>query len=140
MSTILSFIASFCIISVTLGALYMLCPEGTLGKSVKYIFVLIMMCAVLALIKGVGDINFNPVKNEYDIDLDGTKGLGARLTFSRALENAGIEFSKITVCTDKSEDGSIIISEVIVYSPENEDKITEIIGNPSEYEVTVVNE
>lgn len=140
MNSILSFIVSFCIISVILGALYILCPEGTMQKSVKYIFFLLLITSSLALIKGIGDINWSPIKQQYDTQSEETAAFGAELTFKQALQNAGIEFSKITVCTDKSEDGSILINEVIVYSNETEEKITEIIGNEAEYEVTVINE
>lgn len=140
MNSILAFIVSFCIISVTLGALYILCPEGSMQKSVKYIFVLLLICACLPLIKGFEDINFNSSRQTYELETRKTAALGARLTYEQALKSAGIEFSKITVCTDKSEGGSIIISEVIVYSGEQEEKIKKIIGNEGEYEVTVINE
>ena len=140
MSTILSFIASFSVISVTLGALYMLCPEGTLQKSVKYVFVLLLLCSMIALITGMKKVSFDFEAPQYRYQPENAQAIGMKLNFERALKNEGIEFSKITVCTDKSKDGSIIISEVIVYSSETEEKILNTIGNPTEYEVTVINE
>ena len=140
MSTILSFIASFSVISVTLGALYMLCPEGTLQKSVKYVFVLLLLCSMIALITGMKKVSFDFHMPQYRYQPENAQAIGIKLNFERALKNEGIEFSKITVCTDKSKDGSIIISEVIVYSSETEEKILNTIGNPKEYEVTVINE
>ncbi|MBO5021515.1 MAG: hypothetical protein J6J13_05695 [Clostridia bacterium] len=140
MNSILSFIISFCVITVILGTLYILCPKGALEKSVKYIFVLLLVSSLAALIKYVGNIEFNPIKQQNTYSSDQMSVLGARLTFEQALKNAQIDFSKITVCTDKTEDGSIIISEVIVYSAHPHEDIIKIIGNDSEYEVTVVNE
>lgn len=140
MSGVSSFIASFCIISLTIGALYMLCPKGTMEKGLRHIFVLIILCATLTLIKGIGNVDFNPLKEGYEYDQQQISVLGARLTFEEALRNSHINFTKITVCTDKATDGSIIINEVIVYSTEDSEKIKATIGNQEEYEVTVINE
>lgn len=140
MNLILSFIASFCIISIVLGALYILCPKGTMQKSVKYIFVLLLISSSLSLIKGVDNIDFGMAKHSYTLQNNDAALLGAELTFKEALRAADINFSKITVCTDKSENGSILISEVIVYSEEPCEKILKAIGNEKEYEVTVINE
>ena len=139
MNSILSFIVSFCIISVVLGALYILCPKGTMQKSVRYIFVLLLITSCLALIKGIGGIDFSLKKHTYAPQNDDAFHYFAELTFKEALKNAKVEFSKITVCTDKSENGSILISEVIVFSEEPQDKILKAIGS-EEYEVTVINE
>lgn len=118
----------------------MLCPKGVLDKSVRYIFILTLMCAILALIRGVGNINFNPIQNEIVLNESDINAIGARLTFEQALKNNSIEFSKITVCTDKLQDNSIIINKVVVYSQEAREKILEVFGNPQEYEVIVINE
>ena len=56
------------------------------------------------------------------------------------MKNAGIEFTKITVCTDKSDGGSIIISKVTVFSGQSAAEIKCALGVVAEnYEVEVVN-
>ena len=56
------------------------------------------------------------------------------------LKTNNITFSKIDFLTDKNESGSIIITKVFIYTSCSKEKIEEIIGNSSEYEVEVIDE
>lgn len=141
MNEFATFLISFCSVSVLIGGLYMLCPKGTMNSSVKYILCLIFLCCILHPIINIKntdiDVKFSDFKPEISED---AAELSVRLVFAEALKNADIEFSKITVCTDKNDDGSIIINEVIVYSSFPPETVIEVLGNSDEYEVKVINE
>lgn len=126
-----------------IGALHMICPDGVMGKSVKYILSLIFIAAVIA------SASFSIKNFDWDIDYgipaaesgDSMQVAAAEYVYAAALKSAGINFSEITVCTDKSDSGSIIISKVIIYSDCESAKIKEALGAVAEnYEVEIINE
>lgn len=138
-----TFITAFCTGCLLIGALHLLCPDGAMQKPVKYVLSLVFMLTVIAAASiTVKNAKFDtgaftPTETAGE-ELDTA---AAEYVYAHALESAGINFSKITVCTDKSEDGSIIISKVIVYSDCEKWKITEALGVVAEnYEVEVINE
>lgn len=63
----------------------------------------------------------------------------AQTVFEKVLTDQDINFRKISVDTNKTADGSIVISRVTVYSDESSQKITSAIGSDS-YEVLIINE
>lgn len=138
-----TFITAFCTGCILIGALYLLCPDGSMQKPVKYVLSLVFMLTVIAAASvTVKNAKFDaeafspPETATAELDT-----AAAEYVYAHTLESAGINFSKITVCTDKSEDGSIIISKVIVYSDCEERKIKEALGVVAEnYEVEVINE
>lgn len=126
-----------------IGAFYMLCPDGSMGKSVRYILSLCFIVSVLAATSfNIGDIKINTDYSLPDIvTQESMQTAAAEYTYAAALEKAGINFRKITVCTDKTESGSIIISRVIVYSDCEAAKIREALGAVAEnYKVEIINE
>ena len=62
----------------------------------------------------------------------------AEQIFSRALESRNIDFTKIRVITDKTDDGGISIIKVIVYSSAPSEEILKVISS-DDYEVNVIN-
>ncbi len=141
MKAIASFITAFCIGCVTLGGLYMLCPEGKFQKAVKYTFSLCFLCLLISSFGSIGNLNFEiNFKGENEFISAGAAAESARIVFERALINSKINFRKITVLTDKKDDGSIFISKVTVVSSENRDKILSIISADGSFEVEVINE
>ena len=61
--------------------------------------------------------------------------------YVKVLKSAEINFSEITVCTDKTEDGGIVISKLIIYSDCAEERIRGALGAAAEnIEVEIVNE
>lgn len=141
MDGLTSFIVNFCVSSVLLGFLYFLCPTGGIKNSVKYIF---CMCFVCCVIGGVTNINppdftvFEQNKSD-EILTEQNAATTAQLIFCEALSRQGINFRKITVDTNKLNDGSIVINKVTVYTSESEKRIVSVIGSDG-YEVSVVNE
>ncbi|MBQ3816709.1 MAG: hypothetical protein II802_00365, partial [Clostridia bacterium] len=65
----------------------------------------------------------------------------AKLSIETVLKNNNINFSEITVCTDKSESGSIIITKVIIYSDSDKQDILNLFESTyKNYEVEIINE
>lgn len=141
MSGFSSFILAFCTMCVVMGGIYILCPTGSMSRSVKFALSLSFVCCLISGIINldipeIGDFSLqsNTYKNEE------MSAAATRLIFEDALTRGGINFSKIEVCTDKLADGSISITEVVVYSPDPPQKIEELIGDSDVYKVRVVNE
>lgn len=143
MNFLSAFATAFCASCVFIGALYMLCPDGAMNRSIKYIFalvfILLVVSAALPFSKGI-DIDFEEFSQE-NIQTDELDGYTAWYTYALALEKAGIDFKEIEVCTDKTEEGGIYISKVIIYSECERSKILKALG--MEYgniEVEIINE
>lgn len=143
MSSISSAICGFCAACVFIGALFMLCPDGALSKSVKYTLSLVFLLAVISA-AGIGVKNFDAdfFKTEQtDISTEQLTELNIRLVFEETLRKNGINFEEISVFTDKLETGGISITKVIIRSDCEKEKIFEVLGNVSNsVEVEVINE
>lgn len=142
MSYFTSFITSICAACIMIGALHMICPDGAMGKSVKYILSLIFIVSVIAAAFNIRNFDWNTDYTVPEIQSDESlQSASARYVYAAALKSAGINFREITVCTDKSESGSIIISKVIIYSDCDAAKIRVALGAAAEnLEVEIINE
>ena len=140
MSAISSFIAAFCVGCVALGGLYLICPKGAFEKSVKYVFCLCLVCCVISCFSGIGNISFKISTDETQSVSAGAAAEASRMVFERALEKSGINFSKLTVLTDKADDGSIIIIKVTVVTTESAENVKSVISGNGSYEVEVIND
>lgn len=141
MSGLSSFILAFCTMCVVMGGIYMLCPTGSVSRSVKFALSLSFVCCLLS---GIINLDF-PETGDFslqtDIRTNDEMSVSAlRLIFEDTLTRGGINFSKIDVCTDKLDNGSISITEVVVYSSDPPQKIEELIAGSDVYKVRVVNE
>ncbi len=143
MSGFMQAITAFCAACVFIGALYIICPEGEMNKSVKY---LLSLCFLISIIAAAGvtikrlDIQV-ALPEQKVLQAEDMEIYTAEFVYKYALEKAGINFSKITVCTDKTEDGSIVISKVIIYSDCEKEKILLALGQAAEnFEVEIINE
>ena len=142
MSGISNFILSFCTVSVCIGALFILTPKGNLSKSVKYIFSLAFICCLIPCISLFKGFTVN-TDTSYIFKEDNTSSLVKTVitqSFEEALTKSGINFSKIYVLTDKTEDDSIIINEVIIFSDESIEKIKTVLGDMKDIKVSVISE
>ena len=130
MSYLTSFITSFCASCVFIGALYMLSPDGSMEKSVKYILNLVFILSVVSAAAFInkGEVAEMPDFTPYQTETEVLDQATARFVFETALKTAGIEFSKITVITNKTENGSISISKVIICSSSQKEKILAALG------------
>ena len=136
-----SFVISFCSSCILLGFLYMLCPSGSMSQPVKYIFCLCFVCCVADAVFSVPNPDFSYFEgnNQSEILTEQNTSVTAGAVFCEALRQQDINFRKITVDTNKLNDGSIIISKVTVYSGDDASKIMQAIGSDS-YEVVIINE
>lgn len=141
MSNLSSFMISFCSSCILLGFLYMLCPDGSMSKSVKYVFCLCFLCCVLSTVIGMPKIDLGDFSqtSKSDTVTEQSAATTAQLIFTEALTRSNINFAKIEIDTNKLSDGSITISRVTVYSTVPADQIIAAIGSDS-YEVCVINE
>ena len=121
----------------------MICPDGAVSKSVKYVlslvFILTVITACSVTVKQT-DISFDDF-SQYEIDNTPSLVLAAKQVYSLALKNADINFKEITVCTNKASDGSIVINKIIIYSDSEKEKILKALSQVAEnYEVEIINE
>lgn len=139
MNSFRAFVTAFCAATVFAGGVELLCPKGRMSKTVRYaLSVFMLFCIVSAAMLFTGT-KIKPDIPTVNIEKNDMSAVAARQTFAEALRREGIDFSEITVCTDKSDDGSISITEVTVYTSVSEERINEIIGS-DDYDVRVIYE
>lgn len=138
-----SFVTAISAAGICLGGLYIICPTGKISKTVKYVF---SLCFLLIIITTAGvtvknsDFDF-PQFTQNEIDSDAAQLAAARYVYENALYAAGIEFSEIRIFTDKSQDGSINITKILIYTKAESKKVREALGQAAEnFEVEVINE
>lgn len=143
MSYLTEIVAAFCVVCVFIGALFMLCPEGKLSKSVKYVLSLVFLVSVMS-VAGMGrgkinfDFNFNQPVNLQTEQID---NLNLRLGVEELLRKNGINFEEIEVFTDKLENGGISINKVIIRSDCEKEKIFAALADIKDLiEVEVIDE
>ncbi len=141
MGEINSFIISFCVSSILLGFLYMLCPGGNMSASVKYIFCLCFVCCVVGTAVSIPSPDFSVFDKNQSAEILTEQNIAttAQSIFGEALRQENINFRKIAVDTNKLENGSIIISKITVYTTESQQRVSEVLDSDS-YEVVVINE
>lgn len=141
MSGINAFITSFCTSCILLGFLYLLCPAGNMSSSVKYIFCLCFVCCVVSNVIAIPKPDFTVFDKNRNIEIltEQNTAVTAQTVFAEALLSENVKFRKITVNTNKLNDGSIIINKVTVYTDEPPQRVIEVIGS-NDYEVDVINE
>lgn len=142
MNYILSFFAAFCAASVFIGGLFMLCPEGTMTKPVKYILSLVFLLTVISA-AGI-TVRNSDFKFEFtspQIESDELEVNSAKFVYGYTLKKAGINYSDIEIFTTKTENGSISINKVIIYSEHTKEAVLEALGEAAKnIEVEIVNE
>ncbi len=136
-------VVAFCASSVFIGVLYLLCPDGVMSKSVKYILGLCFLVTVIAaagITVKTNDFRFNefefPNETAQNIEIE-----TAKQVYSYALLKAGINFEKIELSTNKVADGSIIINKIIIYTDANREEVIAALGEAAEnFGVEIINE
>ncbi len=138
------FFISFSTGCILLGTLYIICPEGNLSKPIKHIFSLVFLVIIISAANiPFQKIDFslptiNDSNNQNYVDM---QTYAAEYVYSAALKNQNINFSKISIFTDKSADGSIVITKVVITSNDTKEKILKAISGIGENrEVEIINE
>lgn len=143
MNSILQFFATFCAAAIFIGALYIICPEGAVSKTVKYTLSLVFMCITVAAagftvkttqIEAVKPHTFS--ENQLEMEV-----LFARQVYARALTSQKIKFDYIEVFTNKLQNGSIVINKVeIKTDAQSQQVIAALQGLDPSIEVEIINE
>lgn len=137
------FITSFCVGSVLIGSLYIICPKGNISKQIKYIFSLIFLIIIISAANvPLKSIDFDTLSpKDIQIDTEALETRAAEYVFSYTLKKQNINFQKISIFTDKTEDGSIVITKVVVVTNEPPQKVTNALaGLLDNREVEIINE
>lgn len=143
MNFLAQFLTAICAACVFIGALYMLCPGGSMSKPVSFALSLVFVISVAAACKLTAWNNISDISLSIPTATAGEEGLiiSAEYVYSTALKSAGINFSKVSVLSHKNEMGGISISKVIVVSSESEEKIrAALYGRSENIEVEIINE
>ena len=138
------FFISFSTGCILIGALYILCPEGNVAKPIKHIFSLVFLLIIISAANlPLKNIDFtmptiSPTDNENYNEMQISS---AEYVFSEALKSQNINFSEISIFTDKTDDDSIVITKVVIVSNDAREKILNALGGLSENrEVEIINE
>ncbi len=143
MNALNSFITAVCAACVIIGAAYLICPDGSMQKLVKYVLSLVFIAVIISAVpiaRVKFDLNFNAYEYSEKTE-DELLISDAKYVYGSVLKKAGVNFNKITVCTDKTESGGISIIKIAVSTNEPEYKVKEALNAAGvNYEVTVQNE
>lgn len=143
MNALNSFITAVCAACVIIGAAYLICPDGSMQKPVKYVLSLVFIAVIISAVpiaRVKFDLNFNAYEYSEKTE-DELLISDAKYVYGSVLKKAGVNFNKITVCTDKTESGGISIIKISVSTNEPEYKVKEALNAAGvNYEVTVQNE
>ena len=143
MNALNSFITAVCAACVIIGAAYLICPDGSMQKPVKYVLSLVFIAVIISAVpiaRVKFDLNFNAYEYSEKTE-DELLISGAEYVYGSVLKKAGVNFNKITVCTHKTESGGISIIKIAVSTNEPEYKVKEALNAAGvNYEVTVQNE
>ena len=123
-----SVVTTFCVSSVFIGVIFIICPDGVMSKTVKYV---LGLCFLVMIITSLGafskDDSFHIEINEHILsDTENLDITTAKYIYSYALQKEGINFKEIEILTDKLADGSIVINKIIINSDCQEEKIKQL--------------
>lgn len=139
----IQFFTSFCVGSILIGSLYILCPNGTISKSVKYVFSLIFLIIVISAANiPLKNIDTPSLTSQSEtVDSEKMQIASAKYVFGHTLRANGINFKEITIFTDKLNDGSIIITKAVIVTSTPHEKVINALGELAKNrEVEIVNE
>lgn len=142
MSTLNSFFVSFCVSAILLGSFFIICPDGQITKSVKNIFSLLFTLIIISSALSIKlDLNYSFDALQNNDTVTGIDTSGAIYVYSECLKSAEIEFTEISVLTTKNDDGSIIISKVLIFSKAEKNEILNALSVVAQnIEVEIINE
>ena len=137
------FFISFSVGCILIGSLYIICPNGNISNSIKYIFSLIFLVIIISAANiPLKKIELPKSQTAYaESSVADMQISAAEYIYTYTLTANKINFSKISFNTDNLDDGSIVITKVIISSQEPKEKIVTALGVLAEYrEVEITNE
>ena len=132
MSSVKGVVLGICAASLVLGAVYMLRPSGTVTeKSIRFAFAVIFLSVTVISVSALFKKEFRPgslaADNTYIESAAEIVSAQAEYLTGEILQENNIEFKKISVLTDKTENGDIFIKRITVVSGEDFEKVREYI-------------
>ncbi len=132
MNTLSSIILGISSAAILIGSLFVLCPSGGMGRTLRYVFTLVFLGCCVSLFLKIGKVEFR--FPEYETAVDNTVAAGmtaaqAEYICRAALIDQNISFSQINIFTDIDETGSIFIKRIEVVSRDNAEKIRQTINS-----------
>ncbi len=142
METVREIATSVSVAAVIIGSVYIICPNGTMSRHMKYIIGIIMLIATVTPFFGASiDIDIETASHSYTADATVMLSAQAEYIAGSLLENASVEYERIEVNTDISDGGDISISSVYVYGASDPEKAGELISqNLGVQEVEIIND
>lgn len=137
------FITSFCVGSILIGSLYIICPKGNISKQIKYIFSLVFLIIIIyAANVPLKSIDWDALSpKDIQINSETLETSSAEYVFSYTLKKQNINFREISIFTDKTSDNSIVITKVVIVTDEPPQKlINALAGLLENREVEIINE
>ena len=129
METLKQILIGFSAAAIFIGALTQLYPSGNISKSVKYAVSLLFLCICVALFTAVGkveiDLEIPKVKTE-NTAVTAAANVQANYLCEALLKENNINYKKITATTNISNEGSIYINSITVYTDCDEQRVKEI--------------
>ena len=137
------FITSFCVGSILIGSLYIICPKGNISKQIKYVFSLVFLIIVISAanvpLKNIDFDAFSTVNTA--LETENLEISAAKYVFSYTLKKQNINFREISFFTDKTEGNGIVITKVVVTTDEPPQKVVNALtGLLDNREVEIINE
>ena len=127
-----SVILGICIASVSLGAMYMLKPDGNTAKTVRFGFAVIFLTLTLSIfisLFGKSDRLLPTLSITPDYSAaEKITAIEARQIAAQVLEEKGIKFKEIDVLTNKDEAHGISIKRITVKTDETAEQVRQSIS------------
>ncbi len=115
--------------ATVISAFYIICPDGNMSRQMKYIIGLLMLLAVITPVVSVNiEIPASDSKAGYSVDATQMVASQYEYIVEKVLEENEIYFDRISVNTDISENGNIVISKVCVYGVSEKAKAESILS------------
>lgn len=142
MNFLTNILLALCVSSVFIGLLFLISPDGNLKNSVKYALSLAFIISVVGSVSiGKFQFDFSPTEAKNTVSYEEMAVANAKLVYSQTLSRSKINFSDISVFTDKDEVGDIKIIKVVIKTNESEGAVKSALGEVSDnIEVVVENE
>ena len=129
METVKVFVAVFCTCAVMIGGMKLLLG-GVLEDSGKYILALILVVTTVGALTNI-DISVKTdslkILEKTDNNADALISYETEYLIKELFKKENVTYKKIHVKTTKTDDGSIVISEVIIYEPKPIERAEDLI-------------
>ncbi len=115
METIRNIAASISVSAILIGAIHILCPEGKMGKQLRYVAGLLMILAIIAPFTASSAINLS-FSASSSLSIDAKDMLEGQVVYiiEQLLGSEGITFKRIVPYMDISSEGDISIYRIYV--------------------------